>query len=176
VLPAVHDLQVSAPALGHDDTSTHLQFRLPTGADQHAIGPLAGDNPAAANTRLFSRILLRVGTRGGVDEETVRGFPLVARRELTSALARVSPGPRLTIDVQCPYCGEDIRYPFDVQRFFFDEWLRGVDRLYEEVHTLAFHYHWAEESILSMPRQKRFRYLTLLADAVQPRPTREAEL
>ena len=37
------------------------------------------------------------------------------------------------------------------------------DRLYEEVHYLALHYHWAEQAILRLPRGKRQRYLGLLA-------------
>lgn len=38
-----------------------------------------------------------------------------------------------------------------------------LDRLYEEVHYLALHYHWGENAILDLPRAKRQRYLALLA-------------
>jgi hypothetical protein len=41
--------------------------------------------------------------------------------------------------------------------------LTEVDRLYEEIHVLALHYHWAEAAILAMPAGKRRRYLGLLA-------------
>ena len=37
------------------------------------------------------------------------------------------------------------------------------DRLYEEVHVLALHYHWSEPQILGLSATKRRRYLTLLA-------------
>jgi hypothetical protein len=37
------------------------------------------------------------------------------------------------------------------------------ERLYEEVHVLALHYHWAEAAILALPTTKRRRYLALLA-------------
>jgi hypothetical protein len=39
--------------------------------------------------------------------------------------------------------------------------------LYEEVHHLAFHYHWSEREILDMPRAKRRRYLALLAGKLE---------
>ncbi|HKY01865.1 MAG TPA: hypothetical protein VJM53_04875 [Burkholderiales bacterium] len=38
-----------------------------------------------------------------------------------------------------------------------------LERLYEEVHYLALHYHWGESAILELPRAKRQRYLGLLA-------------
>jgi hypothetical protein len=38
-----------------------------------------------------------------------------------------------------------------------------LDRLYQEVHVLALHYHWSERSILALPAAKRQRYLGLLA-------------
>jgi hypothetical protein len=38
----------------------------------------------------------------------------------------------------------------------------NLDRLYQEVHHLALHYHWSEADILRLPRSKRLRYLGLL--------------
>jgi len=38
-----------------------------------------------------------------------------------------------------------------------------IDRLYEEIHVLALHYHWSEATLLGLPRSKRRRYLGLLA-------------
>ena len=43
----------------------------------------------------------------------------------------------------------------------------SLDDLYRHVHHLAYHYHWAEAAILSMPRSKRLRYLSLLADELE---------
>jgi hypothetical protein len=37
------------------------------------------------------------------------------------------------------------------------------ERLYEEVHVLALHYHWSEAQILALATPKRRRYLALLA-------------
>jgi hypothetical protein len=39
--------------------------------------------------------------------------------------------------------------------------------LYEEVHHLAYHYHWTERDILELPRSKRRRYLALLASKLE---------
>ena len=41
--------------------------------------------------------------------------------------------------------------------------MTSLDGLYEEVHHLAYYYHWPERDILEMSRSKRRRYLALLA-------------
>ena len=41
--------------------------------------------------------------------------------------------------------------------------MTGIERLYEEIHVLAMHYHWSEAAILALPRNKRQRYLALVA-------------
>lgn len=48
-----------------------------------------------------------------------------------------------------------------------------LERLFEEVHYLALHYHWAEQAILDLPRVKRQRYLALLARHVENLRERE---
>ena len=39
----------------------------------------------------------------------------------------------------------------------------NLDALYEELHLLALHYHWAEADILRLKTSRRRRYLRLLA-------------
>ena len=46
----------------------------------------------------------------------------------------------------------------------------GSDRLFAEVHLLAFSYHWSEEAILALPRERRWRYLELLRRQGEGRP------
>jgi hypothetical protein len=42
----------------------------------------------------------------------------------------------------------------------------NLDALYQELHLLALHYHWAEHDILRLPTSKRRRYLRLLASHI----------
>jgi hypothetical protein len=37
---------------------------------------------------------------------------------------------------------------------------RSTSELYDEVHTLAWHYHWSEAEILALPRVRRQLYLS----------------
>lgn len=104
--------------LGDGADAVNVSVRLPTGRDQEAIAPLAPTNPAAANTRLFSRAVLKWGERGPLDEEAARALPLKHRSQLAAFLERSSPGPDLYLDVRCPMCGADMGAPFDLHGFF----------------------------------------------------------
>ena len=95
-----------------------LQLRWPTGADQAAIEGLALANPAAANTRLFSRIVLDIDGRGAPSEDAVRAWSLARRQALASWLEQHLPGPDLYLDLACPHCQADMSYGFDLYGFF----------------------------------------------------------
>lgn len=95
-----------------------LSVRLPTGADQAAIETLALANPAAANTRLFARLVLDVDGRGAPDEVAVRGWPVALRAQLADWLEANTPGPDLFLELTCPQCRADMSYAFDLDAFF----------------------------------------------------------
>jgi hypothetical protein len=158
-----YEVVLPRPAMPDDPTSFRCALRLPTGDDHEAVARLEGGNSAVANTALLSRLLVRIGSRQGASEEHVRDFPLQVRGALLGFIERQAPGPDLRISVPCPHCGEDLTYPFDLASFFFSEWTVSADRLFEEIHFLAFHYHWSEREILQLTRERRRRYLGLLA-------------
>ena len=112
-LPASYRVQ-----LGEGAAAVDVLVRLPTGRDQETMASLAPGNPAAANTRLFSRAVLKWGERGPLDEEAARALPLRHRSELAAFLERSSPGPDLYLDLQCPMCGADMGTSFDLNGFF----------------------------------------------------------
>jgi hypothetical protein len=77
---------------------------------------------------------------------------------LESALEEASPDVGMHVATSCPECGQRRILPLN---------LSGTDgaqaqALYEEVHTLALHYHWTEQEILSLPRDRRKLYLRLI--------------
>ncbi|MGH7620648.1 MAG: hypothetical protein ACREPM_25835, partial [Gemmatimonadaceae bacterium] len=102
-----------AAAGGHD-----AAVRLPTGDDGAAVEALALENPAAANTRLFSRVVLDFDGGGPVTEDDVRGWPPALRTELAAWIDNGAPGPDLFLDLACPHCKADMSYAFDLHRFF----------------------------------------------------------
>jgi hypothetical protein len=117
-LQARYAFTLTRPAWPDDETSDRGTLRLPTGRDQEAVAELVDASPGEANTRLFSRVVLALGERTGLDEEAARELPLRARREIAAALRRLAPGPDLEVGIQCPHCGADMSYPFDLHDFF----------------------------------------------------------
>ena len=82
-------------------------------------------------------------------------------------MERVAPAVDLDMHLACPGCERAVVAPFELQDFFFGEIRTHRDFLYREVHYLAYHYHWSEADILSMPREKRRRYIEVLADELE---------
>lgn len=95
-----------------------LRLRLPTGADQAAVETVALANPAAANTRLFARLVLDVDGQGAPSEAQVRDWPAAQRSQLSAWLAAHMPGPDLFLELSCPHCKADMSYAFDLHAFF----------------------------------------------------------
>lgn len=104
-----HELQLAGHA---------LRVRLPEGRDQEAVEALALANPAAANTRLFARLVLDADGRGAPGEDAVRAWPAALRAALADWLASQLPGPDLFLDLACPHCRADMSYAFDLDAFF----------------------------------------------------------
>ena len=108
---------VDSPATA-STAAARLRLRWPSGADQAAVESLALTNPAAANTRLFTRLVQDIDGRGAPDEAAVRAWPIGLRTRLSAWLAANTPGPDLYLDLDCPHCRTDMSYAFDLPAFF----------------------------------------------------------
>jgi hypothetical protein len=145
---------------GVGDGSCRVRFRLPNGADQELAAPLARVDPAAAGALILKRCV-----QGG----TAALSPSAAA-ELPARMAALDPQAEIFIDLTCPQCGGVFRRPFDAAACLFDDLSAAARDLHEQVHLIAFHYHWSEAAILAMGPARRQRYLDALrASLVQRR-------
>lgn len=160
----VHQVELSPEAAPDAPTAAArtVRFRLPTGADQEACSPLLDVNPAAALRALLDACLMPDAT-----SIPVAALTPLARAEIEAAMAERAAGPALTMRAACPGCQRGFDIPLDVPDFFFGEVAASTDLLMRQVHYLAFHYHWAESEILELPREKRLRYVELLAEEIE---------
>jgi hypothetical protein len=164
----LYTLELTADAMpGAAPSHRTVTFRLPTGADQEELSPLLSDNEAAALTGLLTNCLVRLGPDSAVDDEAVHELTPLARQEIERQMELVAPRVDLLMDARCPDCGREFQAPFDLQRFFFGELQLTGDLLYREVHYLAYHYHWSEREIMEMTRDRRRRYIDVLADEIE---------
>jgi hypothetical protein len=89
------------------------------------------------------------------------------RRQIEQEMEARAPNLDLTMDVSCLSCQRSFIAPFALQDFFFGELSISADILYREIHYLAFHYHWSEAEIMSMPRARRRRYIDVLSTEIE---------
>ena len=113
----VYEFELSEPLRKDDPKSGRVALRLPTGHDLEAILDCKDVNPAMANTKLFARIVKKLD-REPLSEAVARELSLRTRYEITAFLNKITPGPELRIEVQCPHCRADMSYPFDLYGFF----------------------------------------------------------
>lgn len=149
------------------DLSPEVEMRLPTGGDQEAVAALCRVDEDRALTLLLARCLRRVGECADVDEGFVEGLAPGLRREIEAEMMRRSPQVNVELEGFCPECGAPFSTALDFTAFFAAEMRNGLAALEREVHLLARHYHWSEREILSLPRRKRGRYLSLLREELE---------
>ena len=151
----------------HGNEQRKIVYRLPNGGDQEAISSLISKNEALALSMLLKRCILSMGPVKNPDSELINTLSPLARMEIEKQMSEVSPMIDLTLGVTCPECNREFAVPFDLQDFFFGELRTSKDLLYREIHYLAYHYHWSEREILEMPREKRRKYIEVLADEIE---------
>ena len=137
-------------------------IREPTGEDDAILEEAVADRDAL----LWSRLLLRLGDRSGLLAADWRALPAGVRHAIALGLARHHRGPLLSGSVQCSACAAWQEWRIDPAALLSAEMRAGASRIVDEIHALAWHYHWSEESILDMPRQRRWRYLKLLTETM----------
>jgi len=150
-----------------DGSPIDVTFRLPNGADQEEVSGSLACNEAAALTLLLSRCIKRIGPHESPDEHRIAALSAAARSEIEQRMQELAPKVGQAMDATCAECGRPFTAPFDIQRFFFGELRTDDDVLYHEVHYLAYHYHWSEREIMQLTRDKRHKYIAVLAGAIE---------
>lgn len=141
-----------------------VEFRLPRGGDQEAIAKIGRRDEEQAVRTLLARCVRSLGAQTPVDQETIAGLSPESLEEIETAMYERSPHVEIEPEARCPECKTEFIAPFDLASFFLSEVRPDRWRLERDVHVLARHYHWSEQDILSLPLQKRRRYLHLIQE------------
>ncbi len=124
-----------------------VRFRIPTVADLLAVTP--GDRPTE--------------TLSGRCVEAPEISRALARR-LDRALSTLAPSLDDLLGGSCPACGHEVTVRFDPLAYTLAELRNAFSGIYLETHALAAAYGWPEEAILAIPRSRRRRYASIVAD------------
>jgi hypothetical protein len=147
LLPVVEAPEGFPVAALREEDGRVLRFRLPVGADLPALADQADDHMA-------DWLLRRLACE---PEALPQNDPGLAAR-VEAALERIAPAIVLQVQARCPECGAACEIDLDP----YGALQRRSDTLLQEVHALAWYYHWSEDQILALPRARRQRYLQLI--------------
>lgn len=160
--------EVTPTAFEVDTAGGPLWVREPTGADDALLEGTEGTHHERSAV-LWSQLVCGAdGTRLSVD--AWRALPGPSRHRVALTLAARTAAPDLALVSRCPSCRAWLELVLDPSGLLANDLRLGADRLFAEVHVLAFWYHWDEQRILDLPRSRRWRYLELVRRQVEGRP------
>ncbi|MDJ0807048.1 MAG: hypothetical protein QNJ78_09465 [Gammaproteobacteria bacterium] len=151
------NLPIKAAGQGYPQTSITLSIgemdlRAPNGGDEEFTSIQDADQGTLLHG-LLARLLSELGRP--VDPQSLSGEDMEV---IDQTLDEMSPQAALTASIECPHCRLSQEVAIDPYACIIQE----TGTLDEEIHTLAFHYHWSERDILQLPRGRRARYLQLI--------------
>ncbi len=132
--------------------SKTIRFRVLTGADQERAAAATLENPDAGAATLLGACL---------NDVTATDAPGRLQSALEDALHAADPDADSEVVVPCATCGGMMRGVLDGFALLRDT-LRPGPSVLEDVDRLAAAYHWTETAILSLPTERRRRYIALL--------------
>jgi hypothetical protein len=160
------ELPVKPAGLSYPFCETTLRagtfsWRVPNGADQKAMTLLSSDEDAVR--ALLERCLIHENTEEGVDPLTGLVVDLTEQEIVRVEAAIEAQAPEVTnrVEAACTGCSEINEIEIDPFRHLSAP-SRGLSA---DIHRIASVYHWSEAEILSLPRQRRLRYLDLIDQA-----------
>jgi len=153
------DLPVKEAGQGFPRTMLHVKewaidIQVPTGADQERIR----EQPEQDAMQQLLQSCIRSVNGEPPGKNFVDSLSVPDIDAIDEALDEISPAVCDQLLVTCPACGREQRAELDhyamtsLNEHFF----------YDEVHTLASHYHWSEAAILDLPKARRRLYLGMI--------------
>jgi hypothetical protein len=153
------DLPVKEAAVGFPFIRLNLEageaeLRVPTASEQMVVAGLP-DHEAMQHMLLCC---IRSINKAAPADAAIQQLSDADIAAIDQALDSLSPAVCDELLVICPECKREQSAKLDHYH------LSGLDSdsFYDEVHTIAMHYHWSETEILNMARSKRHRYLGLI--------------
>ncbi len=141
------EIALAGRSLGSGAGPERIRLRLPNGGDQER---LSGLGTGVSEEQAARHLLDWCGAPAQLDD--------AALEAIDEAMDAVSPAVVTEICARCSHCGAEQVLSLEPYAALGG----SADALLQEVHRLAWHYHWSESEILALPRQRRRRYLELI--------------
>lgn len=136
-----------------------FKYREPNGSDQEAVAGLVCSDPRKAQGALLSRCLIEAEGIPDLSADTLAGLPEDLLNGIDKAISQGMTSFDWDLEIACSECARHFISTLDIQAFFWEELHMTKEDFWNEVHQLAFYYHWPESEILSLSRWRRKMYL-----------------
>jgi len=134
-----------------------IRLRIPNGADQEKI---TGLDDAHAIRKLLQLCIVTLQPKRDFDE-FIASLTNSDLEIIDTALDESSPAVCASVITQCPVCEASQNVYLDPYQALFTD----ANTLYQQVHMLAYYYHWNEADILALPKSRRRFYLSMIDQA-----------
>jgi hypothetical protein len=134
-------------------------WRIPDGADQKALAHLPSHDEAVRV--LLQRGLVQDEKEAPAADGVIAGFTQAEIDCIEAAMEEQAPEIANRVKAACAGCSRTNEVEIDPFGHL-NRQLRGVS---VDIHRIASTYHWSEKEILSLPKQRRLRYLDLIDQA-----------
>lgn len=124
----------------------------PTGAIQKELATYQGDD---FKSKLINACVISIDGKPFNEDIELNTQEMLA---IEGVLENSSVQLITDLETSCPACEHVMQVNIDL----VDAILETEISILEDVHYIASHYHWSENAILDLPRQRRFQYLELI--------------
>lgn len=158
-LPPDREKRLISSRVANAAGSLEFSFRQPDGQDQEAIAELVFSDPYLAWLTLLSRCIVRWEGQDHLTAEKLGELPRDLLQSVDQIMSAKTASLDWDIEFTCDECSRRFVKVLDIQSYFWQELQFSSRDIWEEVHRLAWFYHWSEAEILSLTRWKRKLYL-----------------
>lgn len=160
-IPAVKQSNdLLSASVNYRSKKINFTYREPNGADQEVVCALEYTQPYNALLELLARCLTRVDGLPEILPDTLGSLPYEVLFDMDKEIASGMTSLDWDIELTCPECNKGFISTLDLQAFFWEEIHSQEEDFWDDVHQLAFYYHWPEADILSLTRWKRKMFLS----------------
>ncbi len=133
-----------------------LSLRRPTGFDQQSWQQLCFEDKNVTKSTLIHTLLIEP------KELNLNSLTPEDLEYIDEAMQAFDPLVHFSFETSCPECSKSFSYELDLQELALQHLKQAQAKFLEDIHRLAFNYHWTESQILELPQWRRRSYLDLL--------------
>lgn len=156
---SLQKLNETNDSLALDMDGKEISLRKPTGKDQLMWMRMTFENEESAVKQMVSSLIC--GDLPEQERESIQ-IPRKMISTIGALMDDIDPLINFKINLICPHCGNEDTYEVDLEEYLLGCLHKSQNDLISVIHNLAYHYHWNEEQVLSVPPWRRSRYLDFI--------------